>query len=757
MTPLQAFQAFVETHLNPEQKKAVTPANGSFLVIAGAGSGKTRVITARITNLILEHNVEPSSIVALTFTNKAAQEMQHRITQFLPHLRTKPNIATFHAYCLKLLKKHSYLLSKPTFTIIDAQDAQKLLQNITKERGVDRLFNSKQLLPMFSSMKMHDLVGTELPAWNMHHAQQFMELYNAYQQQKSLSGYLDFDDLLYTTFHLFKTNPEFKAAHQQHHRHILIDEYQDTNLIQHELLKQMSQQNQTCIVDSICAVGDEDQSIYSWRGATVKNILEFHKDFPTTKKIKLEQNYRSTQQILDIANSVIKHNVDRNHKQLWSANTKKHKPLILECLSDLQESALIAQLISILSKKEQRSSIAILYRTHYQSRTIEEALMKDAIPYKIIGGIQFYERKEIKDLLAYLRLVINPFDRISFFRVVNCPLRGLGEKFEELFLDCWNQNPLSTYQEIAQLLLEQNLISPKQTASLYQFINLFKNELDLNKVSSVLEMFIAKTAYNQYLQDAHDKKEAEEKRENVAEFVRAAQYFDENQAAGLSQFLDEIALMQEQMKKDDTSTDRVHMMTLHAAKGLEFNNVILAGLEEGILPSNQSIGQENVEEERRLFYVGITRAQEKLLITTTKYRNVFGKLDQQRPSRFLQEIPEHLTQQQAAAHWSSAGFRTFLQDWVDQNNTTARPQPIPQATPVFKQPAQKQTHYSPPASTSNTSATTGPIKRLQPVKHATFGFGIAHHIEQKGEKFIVTVQFTHHGSKKIDSTFLEII
>lgn len=756
MTPTQSFESFINTHLNHEQKQAVTPNNGSFLVIAGAGSGKTRVITARITNLILQHNVEPSSIVALTFTNKAAQEMQHRITQFLPHLRTKPHIATFHGYCLKLLKQHAYLLNKPAFTILDAQDAQKLLQSITKERGVDRLFNAKQLLPMFSSIKMHDLIGTELPMWNMHHAQQFMELYNAYQQQKTLANYVDFDDLLYKTFELFNTNEMFKDKHLAHHRHILIDEYQDTNVIQHELLKQMSLKNQKYSIDSICAVGDEDQSIYSWRGATIKNILDFHKDFPTTQKIKLEQNYRSTQQILDIANNVIKHNVDRNHKQLWSASTKIHKPLILECLSDLQEASLITQLISILAKKEQRSSIAILYRTHYQSRILEEALIKEAIPYKIIGGIQFYERKEIKDLLAYLRLLVNPFDRISFFRVINCPLRGLGEKFEELFLTTWNQNPLSTFQEIAQLLISQNLIPAKQIASLQTFINIFSDMITQENVSATLEKFISKTAYNQHLQDSHEKVEAHEKMENIAEFVRAAQHFDQNQNTGLSQFLDEIALMQEQMKNDDESSkDRIHMMTLHAAKGLEFNNVIIAGLEEGILPSNQSIAQENIEEERRLFYVGITRAQEKLLITTSKYRNVFGKLDQQRASRFLQEIPNHLVLQQAAAHWSKSSFQTFLQDWVNQKITTTTPPSSQPTKPSFVHKTSSSTPSHINTSTSNNPLS--PIKRMQPVQHATFGFGIAHHIEQKGEKIIVTVHFTHHGSKKIDSTFLKVI
>lgn len=735
------FEHFVTTQLNHEQKTAVQAKDGTFLVIAGAGSGKTRVITARITNLILNHGVEPSSIIALTFTNKAAQEMQHRIGQFLPNLRTKPIIATFHAYCLKLLKKHNFLSNLPDFTVIDAADAQKLLQSIMKEKGLEKLFNAKQLLSFFSNFKMSDVLKLEEPLWNMHHAQQFIELYNAYEQQKRISNYLDFDDLLYKTYELFIKNPDFAASHLKHHRHILVDEYQDTNLIQHELLKQMTQQQKKLVIDSVCAVGDEDQSIYSWRGAHVKNILEFHTEFIGTKKIKLEQNYRSTQQILDIANNIIKHNVDRNHKQLWSSNTKSHQPLLLECLSDLQEAALIAQLIHIISKQESLNSIAILYRTHYQSRIIEEALIKENIAYKMIGGISFYERKEIKDLLAYLRLVINPFDRISFFRVINCPARGLGEKFEEQFVQTWTQNPFCDWKEIAQILISEKQLAKKQESSLQEFLNFFKISKIDESVTNYLQHFIKVTGYLEYLTHSFEKIEAEEKCENVAEFLRAAAYFDENQKSGLSQFLDEISLMQEMIKQDDLATERINMMTLHSAKGLEFNTVLLVGLEDGLLPSSQSIGQENIQEERRLFYVGITRAREKLFISHSKYRNTFGKLDQQRPSRFLQEIPKNLLQQQEAAHWSKSSFITFFQDWVSG-----------------KESKSVQKNNAPEKITSCTTSSFSPsIKRLQTVQHEKFGLGIAHQVEQKGDKIFVTVHFTHHGTKKIESSFLSII
>lgn len=744
MNPQQVitFQNFLNTALNPEQKKAVEEKTGSFLVIAGAGSGKTRVITARITNLIINHNVEPSSIIALTFTNKAAQEMQHRIAHFLPNLRTKPIIATFHSYCLRLLKKYFFIHNLPNCNVIDASDAQKLLQSIIKEKGMDKLFNAKQLLSFFSTLKMNEILNQELPVWNMHHYRQLIELYRAYEQQKKLSNYLDFDDLLYKTYEIFNKDTKFHTQHLQNHRHILVDEYQDTNVIQHALLKKMTLDEKNMAVDSVCAVGDEDQSIYSWRGATVTNILDFHKDFANTQKIKLEQNYRSTQQILDIANSVIRHNTQRNHKQLWSSSSKEHKPMMLECLSDLQEAALITQLIQLISKTESKSSIAILYRTHYQSRIIEEALIKDSIPYKMIGGISFYERKEIKDLLAYLRLLHNPYDRISFFRIINCPTRGLGEKFEEQFTTLWTMNSLSSWQEIAQMMIEQNMLATKQKTSLQQFLTFFQIQ-DQTSCVDLLQHFLGKTEYLRYLQEGFEKAEANEKKENISEFLRAAAYFDEHTSnAGLSLFLDEIALMQELVKQDDQAADRVQMMTLHSAKGLEFNTVMLVGVEEGILPSSQSISQENIEEERRLFYVGITRACQKLLIMHTKYRNVFGKLDEQRPSRFLQEIDSKNIFVQPASHWSKSSFATFFQAWIN-NETSIKTNSLPVPKPANQSIQNSELNQE--------------FKRLQAVKHEIFGMGIAHHIDNKGDKIFVTVHFAKHGTKKIESSFLTIV
>lgn len=758
MNDLKKFQDFISSQLNNEQQNAVKPKNGSFLVIAGAGSGKTRVITARITNLILEHNVEPSSIIALTFTNKAAQEMQHRIEQFLPHLPTKPIIATFHSYCLRLLKTHRHLLNKETFSILDAQDQYKLVQTIIKEHGIANLFNAKQLMANFSTFKMSNVLklDTEL-AIPDHHLAKFIELFNAYEQQKWASNYFDFDDLLYKTFQLFESNPTFQQQHFNRHRHILVDEYQDTNQIQHELLKKITLLDNKVAVDSICAVGDEDQSIYSWRGATIQNILGFDKEFAQTKVIKLEQNYRSTQRILDIANHVIINNSQRKHKKLWSDQTKNHTPLQLECLSDLQEAYSLVNSIKVLSKTDQLNEIAILYRTHYQSRIIEEALIKESIPYKMIGGIQFYERKEIKDLIAYLRLVVNPFDKMSFLRVVNCPLRGLGEKFEELFTENWSQQPFSNFMVIAQKLIDEKSIPPKQIASLQSFIKLFDGLSELSQPVHALETFIQKAGYITYLQDSFDKQEAHTKKENVIEFLRAAQYAQAAHGSTLSSFLDDITLMQEHMTQENRAQDCVQMMTLHSAKGLEFSTVLLSGLEDGIIPSNQSIESGNIEEERRLFYVGMTRAKKKLLLTHAKYRNTFGQITVQRPSRFLGEIPSHFIQQEEAKHWSKSQFTTFFSQWVNQStgSTLKIAQPIPQ--PLNSIPKSFNTINTPTMTMPPHRSSNKPFKRLQSVKHQTFGLGIAQLIETKGDKTFITVHFTKHGKKKIESSFLEIV
>lgn len=451
-TNREQLNQFITQQLNHEQQKAVIQKNGVLLVIAGAGSGKTRIITARIAHLILNEHVPASSILALTFTNKAAKEMKERIELFLGDHAHPPYIGTFHSYCLRLLKKNNSLLDNQFISILDEDDQQKLLQSIITRNNIGKQITAKQLSYQISHIKNQTLTPNQYETFNN---KLFTSIYKAYEHEKQISKCLDFDDLLLETLKLFKKNPDFKKEFQETIRHILVDEYQDTNIVQHALLKQMSiDDSHTFISDSLCVVGDEDQSIYSWRGATVANIINFKQDFPQSNLIKIEQNYRSVQPILEVANKVIEHNKNRNPKQLWSEKQGSNRIRNLICLSDYHEAEVIAHLIKSSRQKRKEQSIALLYRTHFQSRTLEEGLIKHSIPYKIVGGVQFYERKEIKDLLAYLKLLINPFDRTSFFRIINTPSRGLGTKFEEQVHELWDNEPFLTFNNIINKLIE---------------------------------------------------------------------------------------------------------------------------------------------------------------------------------------------------------------------------------------------------------------------------------------------------------------
>src|SRR5579871_1147031 len=631
------FNEFLTSNLNQEQLKAVKQPQGSLLVIAGAGSGKTRVITARIAHLILNEQVDPTSIIALTFTNKAATEMAERIEHFLGPDIPKPFIGTFHGYCLRLLKGNLKLLNIPSFSILDADDQHKIINGIITRNGLNKKTTAQQLLYYISQLK-NQLIAPDQAASTVAHITWIKQVYTAYEAEKKASNCFDFDDLMIETLTLFKKHITFKQALHDQIRHILVDEYQDTNIVQHELLKQMATKQGSCIVDSLCAVGDEDQSIYSWRGATVANMLNFKKDFAPTTLIKLEQNYRSAQPILEAANKVITHNKYRNPKTLWSGREAHDRIRSIICLSDYQESDAIAHFIHLASARQKRSSIAILYRTHSQSRSLEEGLLKSSIPYKIIGGIQFYERKEIKDLLAYLRLIANPFDRPAFFRVINCPSRSLGEKFETLFQERWQREPYATFNDVAHMLITDGSITGIKKTALTQFLHLFSGLTHTSAVSTALQTIITATDYQQYLNKTYDTQEAEERWDNVQELMNAVHH--QTTANTVELFLHDVALMQEKKKADDAESDPVLLMTLHAAKGLEFNTIIIAGLEEGLLPSSRSLSDTNaLEEERRLLYVGITRAQERLLITRTRYRYLYGKMTDQLPSRFLAELP----------------------------------------------------------------------------------------------------------------------
>ncbi len=740
------FNIFLTEQLNKAQQKAVQYQKGSILVIAGAGSGKTRVITARITHLIINNHVLPSSITALTFTNKAANEMKKRIASFLGNHHELPFIGTFHSYCVRLLKQNQERLVTPFFSIMDQDDQHKMIKNILQRCGLHKQIAPKTAAYQISQMKNHTADPGQLP--KEHLLNPLLEdVYQAYETEKRASKCLDFDDLLLEALRLFKQHRDFKKDFQEQISHILVDEYQDTNIVQHELLKQMAKRNKQLAVESICAVGDEDQSIYSWRGATVANMLNFKKDFANTAVIKIEQNYRSVQSILDIANNIIQNNKKRTPKKLWSEKKGRDRLYDLACLTEYQEAHVIAQFLLTAQQKHKLNTIAILYRTHTQSRALEEALIKESIPYKIIGGIQFYERKEIKDLLAYLKLIANPFDRTSLFRIINVPARGLGAKFEEQFYTHWHDEPFLTFQQLIQKLIDQKAFPKSKLNALREFLAVFDNLEPTTLPSKALDQILSKAQYLQHLKHNCEAQEAQARIDNIRELIDAIKHFESQNVKTTAQFLEEVMLMQDKMARHKQNNDTVSLMTLHAAKGLEFDVVILPGLEEGLLPSTRSMHLDDAsEEERRLFYVGITRAKERLLITHAKNRYSYGQMNNQFSSRFLDEIPDHLMPREDCSYWNQADQHQFFSDWLGIGKKTTR---------TFS-PAKKITLAAKSKIKSTSSArSTFSWKKNQPVSHTKYGMGMVEKVEKKGvDKLYVTVRFKT-GVKKILADYLQ--
>lgn len=737
MDTAEKFNTFIATQLNKEQYSAVTQKDGVLIVCAGAGSGKTRVITARITHLMTKYKVKPWEIIALTFTNKAAREMQERVRTFLPPHSDIPFVGTFHSYCLRLLKINSHLLEVPEFSILDSDDQEKLVKQILHRFGVHKKIASKAILHAISQNKNSIVTPHDLqyaPTGDLI-TQQIIQ---AYEKEKKIARCFDFDDLLIETIKLFHNNPTFKEKYQNTVRHILVDEYQDTNHTQHTLLKLLSLNNNECILDSLCVVGDEDQSIYSWRGATVTNIINFNKDFPTATSITIAQNYRSIQPILDLANNIIKNNSLRNKKTLWSERTAHNRIQLLYCNSGYQEADAVTTALKNEIKK-QNVSCAVLYRSHYQSRIIEDALLRNAIPYKIIGGIQFYERQEIKDLLAYLRLLANNFDRVAFMRIINTPLRGFGDAFQEQFMLAWNNQPFASFKEIAQQQL--TFLSGKKHDALKNFIELFSVNIT-QKPAIILEHFIVKTGYYSYLKDSFDTEEAQVKIENAKELVVAVRALEEQGILSVADFLHEVALLQDAIKKPTSDSNCVTLMTLHAAKGLEFDTVIITGLEEGILPSSHSLYQpDKLEEERRLLYVGITRARERLILTYTRYRTTFGQMNDQVASRFIKELSLSRELILDCTEWENRDFVTHFYRWFQTNSQEVSHTPLIITDDPFEE-------------TITPAKSSFSWHKNQRVRHKKFGAGIIQKIETKNDDTTyLTIQFGS-GNKKIAAQFV---
>jgi DNA helicase-2/ATP-dependent DNA helicase PcrA len=633
--------------LNDMQKEAVKATDGPLLIMAGAGSGKTSVLTRRIAYLMVEKGVAPWNILAITFTNKAAREMKERIGKLLGPGADDIWISTFHSMCVRILRRDIDRIGiSRNFSILDTTDQLSVIKSILKERNIDpKKFDPRSILGSISGAKNELITPDEFEktAGGMYE-QVASDVYKDYQKKLLKNQSLDFDDLIMTTIQLFQRVPEVLEFYQRKFQFIHVDEYQDTNKAQYLLVKMLASRFQ-----NLCVVGDSDQSIYRWRGADIANILSFEKDYPTASVILLEQNYRSTQRILEAANGVIKNNMNRKAKNLWTQNDEGQKINYYRADSESAEGQFVAGKINQLVSSEGRklSDFAILYRTNAQSRVIEEILLKSNINYTIVGGIKFYDRKEIKDILAYLRLIANPDDDISLARVINTPKRGVGatsvDKIAQYALD----NDLSLFGAIEQI--EFAGVSARVVSAMVDFRELVRNLANMQDYLSVTELaeeVIEKTGYREMLK-TEKTIEAQSRLENIDEFLSVTQNFEKNsEDKSLVAFLTDLALVADIDKLDEdeeASKEAVVLMTLHSAKGLEFPVVFLMGVEEGVFPHSRSLMEEaEMEEERRLAYVGITRAEKELYITNAKMRTLFGRTSMNPESRFISEIPSEL-------------------------------------------------------------------------------------------------------------------
>ena len=651
--------------MNDRQAEAVQTTEGPLLIMAGAGSGKTRVLTHRIAYLIEEKMVNPWNILAITFTNKAAREMRERAIDLNP--RTQDTlIATFHSMCVRILRRDAdHIGYNRNFTIVDPGEQRTLMKRILKDLNVDpKKFTERTILGTISNSK-NDLVTAESYAKNANdlYTEIVAKAYKRYETELKRSESMDFDDLIMNTILLFDKNPDVLAYYQGKFQYIHVDEYQDTNHAQYQLVQLLAKR-----FKNLCVVGDADQSIYGWRGADMQNILDFEQDYPEAKVVLLEENYRSTKTILQAANEVINNNKKRRPKKLWTQNADGENIIYHRSGDEREEANFVAGQINheLQENKRQYSDFAVLYRTNAQSRAIEEALLKSNIPYTMVGGTKFYSRKEIRDVVAYLNVIANVRDNISFERIVNEPKRGVGPKALETLRDFAAQQNVSLLEASRDVTLSS--LKGKAASELFNLAHTLLNladDVDQFTITELVEKVLDKTTYKKALEVQTTSLEAQNRLENIEEFLTVTKSFDdkesENAVEGetgldkLSRFLNDLSLVADTDSYDETS--QVTLMTLHAAKGLEFPVVFLVGMEEGVFPlSRQAEDEDELEEERRLAYVGITRAEEVLYVTNASSRMLFGRSSYNQPSRFLREIDDDLLTYTGQARKANTSF-----------------------------------------------------------------------------------------------------
>ena len=758
--------------LNDKQYEAVVNTKGPCLVIAGAGSGKTKVLTHKIAYIMQEENAKPWDILAITFTNKAANEMKERIPNLVGDNVKDMWVGTFHSICVRILRRFIDRIGFDTsFIIFDTSDQKTLIKNCLKDLAIDdKLFNERSVQSEISNAKNDMLEPFQYTAKAMgdYRKEKIATVYELYQKRLKENNAIDFDDIINYTIKILMENPDVLEYYSNKFKYVLVDEYQDTNKAQFTLITLLASKN-----GNITVVGDNDQGIYSFRGADISNILNFEKDFPGTKIIKLEQNYRCTGNILKAANAVIKNNEVKYAKKLWTENEIGKLPKVYLADNEYDEGSYIVEQIEHLKREEyyKYSDFAILYRMNTQSRAIEDIFRRENIPYKIIGGLKFYERKEIKDIIAYLRLIQNTSDNLSLKRIINEPKRGIGKTSLDSIEELANNEGISMYKIIKDAQqYGLNRIYLKSRDFINVIEELRQKQKDLT-ISELIKLTLKKTGYMQALKDEKTI-EAENRIENLDEFLTVAIEFEEQFAENtLADFLEGITLSSDLDNMEETE-DSVTLMTLHSAKGLEFPVVFLVGMEEGIFPGYKSIGEpKELEEERRLCYVGITRAKENLFLTCSKKRTIFGSTSCNAVSRFLKEIPKELLDgyEEAFGDNENNSFKDTNYTWTyGNNNGNVKTFKINQEEPVAVA-ASNKTGYnfrtaesflsSLTKSNKNNNCDLSKYKEGQRVFHKKFGEGTISIIEPEGEDLKVDINFDKVGHKRLMAKYagLEVI
>ena len=766
--------------LNNKQKEAVLQTEGPCLVIAGAGSGKTKVLTHKIAYLIAEKNIAPWNILAITFTNKAANEMKERIEKLVGDVAKDIWMGTFHSICVRILRKYIDRIGfDSSFLIFDTTDQRTLVKECLKALNIDdKMFTDRSVLAEISNAKNEML---EPNAYSVKYASDFRkakigEIYALYQKRLKENNAIDFDDIINYTIKILTENPDALEYYTEKFKYVLVDEYQDTNKAQFTLVTILASR-----YGNITVVGDNDQGIYSFRGADISNILNFEKDFPGTKIIKLEQNYRCTGNILKAANAVIKNNETEYDKKLWTENDEGNLPCIYQGDDEYDEARYIVEQINHLKTEEyfKYSDYAILYRMNSQSRAIEDILLREDIPYKVIGGLKFYERKEIKDTIAYLRLIANTSDNISLKRIINEPKRGIGKTSLDNIEEISYQAGISMYEVIKhaeQYGLNRVFANSREFIDLIEEMRSKKDELE---ISELIKQVLNKSGYTKAL-ELENTVEAESRLQNIEELLTVAMEFEEEFAENsLNEFLESITLSSD-IDNLEESDETVTLMTLHSAKGLEFPVVFLVGMEEGIFPGYKSIGEpKELEEERRLFYVGITRAKEYLYLTCAKRRTIFGSTSYNAISRFVKEIPEDLldgyneleskreeTFEDSNYGWAYgtnfAGkvktykFEEASNNYAAASLSTGKAQKVENTTGfTFRTAESFLNSLNKPKQEVDISQ----YKAGQRIYHKKFGEGTINSVEQEGEDAKVDISFDKAGHKRLMAKYagLEII